>query len=60
VQSQALDIEPEAHVAKASNSFGTSFAMCCVCVQVLSANSESPLNCECLMEDIDFHSELSR
>jgi hypothetical protein len=32
----------------------------CRAVQVLSANSESPLNCECLMEDHDFHSQLTR
>lgn len=28
--------------------------------KVLSANSESPLNCECLMEDTDVHSQLNR
>lgn len=28
--------------------------------QVLSANSESPLNCECLMDDVDVHSQLNR
>ena len=35
--------------------------MCCICaVQVLSANAESPLNIECLMEDTDVHSQLTR
>jgi len=33
---------------------------CCALLQVLSANSESPLNCECLMEDTDVHSQLNR
>lgn len=29
-------------------------------MQVLSANAESPLNIECLMEDTDVHSQLNR
>lgn len=28
--------------------------------KVLSANKEAPLNCECLMQDLDFHSTITR